>query len=40
MTSPSRKLGVTLSLIGWLAACSTTNAVPAIVLREQIAGHQ
>jgi putative lipoprotein len=22
-------IGVTLSLIGWLAACSTTNAVPA-----------
>ena len=29
MTSPSRKLGVKLSLIGWLAACSTTSAVPA-----------
>jgi putative lipoprotein len=29
MTSPSRKLGVKLSLIGWLAACSTISAVPA-----------
>ena len=28
MTSPSRKLGVKLSLIGWLAACSATYAVP------------
>jgi putative lipoprotein len=28
MTRPGRTLGATLSLIGWLAACSTTNAVP------------
>ena len=29
MTRRSRIIGVTLSLFGWLAACSTTNAVPA-----------
>ena len=29
MTRPGRMLGATLSLIGWLAACSTTSAVPA-----------
>ena len=29
MTRPYRMLGATLSLIGWLAACSTTSAVPA-----------
>ena len=29
MTRRNRMIGVTLSLIGWLAACSTTSAVPA-----------
>jgi len=29
MTSRSKKLGASLSLIGWLAACSATSAVPA-----------
>jgi putative lipoprotein len=29
MTRPCSMLGATLSLIGWLAACSTTSAVPA-----------
>ena len=29
MTRPGRMLGAALSLIGWLAACSTTSAVPA-----------
>ena len=29
MTRPGPMPGLTLSLIGWLAACSTTNAVPA-----------
>ena len=29
MTRPGRMLGATLSLVGWLAACSTTSAVPA-----------
>ena len=29
MTCRSRMIGVSLSLIGWLAACTTTNAVPA-----------
>jgi putative lipoprotein len=29
MIRRSRMIGVTLSLVGWLAACSTTNAVPA-----------
>ena len=29
MTSRRGRIGVTLSLIGWLAACSTTSAVPA-----------
>ena len=28
MTRPGPMPGLTLSLIGWLAACSTTNAVP------------
>jgi putative lipoprotein len=29
MIRASRTFGATLSLIGWLAGCSTTNAVPA-----------
>ena len=29
MTRHGRMIGVTLSLFGWLAACSATNAVPA-----------
>ena len=29
MTSRRGRIGATLSLIGWLAACSTTSAVPA-----------
>jgi putative lipoprotein len=29
MNRHGRMIGVTLSLVGWLAACSTTNAVPA-----------
>ena len=29
MSRPGWMLGATLSLIGWLAACSTTSAVPA-----------
>jgi len=29
MSRPGWMLGATLSLVGWLAACSTTSAVPA-----------
>ena len=29
MTRPGRMLGAALGLVGWLAACSTTSAVPA-----------
>ncbi len=29
MTRPGRLLGAALGLVGWLAACSTTSAVPA-----------